>query len=172
MAVDVEQFRTLLDEERSRVVDAIEYLHRENSGPNDDEVQDNPSENHLADAATETLDREIDSTLEENSEHVLAAIDAALERIEEGTFGKCVNCGKEIAEERLDGAAVGDAVHRLQAPRGARLTEPVARRADVRVGSSTDALTPSRALTARWPRVRSNGSACPRSQWPRWPATS
>ena len=32
---------------------------------------------------------------------MLAAIDAALERIQEGTFGKCVNCGKEIAEERL-----------------------------------------------------------------------
>ena len=102
MAVDVEQFRTLLNEERSRVVDAIEYLHNENSGSNDDEVQDNPSENNLADTATETLDREIDSTLEENSENVLAAIDAALERIQEGTFGKCVNCGKEIAEERLE----------------------------------------------------------------------
>ena len=101
MAVDVEQFRALLDEERGRVVDAIEYLHKENSGSNNDEVQDNASESNLADAATETLDREIDSTLEENSENVLAAIDAALERIQDGTFGKCVNCGKEIAEERL-----------------------------------------------------------------------
>ena len=101
VAVDVEQFRTLLDEERRRVLDAIEYLHKENPGSIEDAKQDSAADNHLADTATETLDREIDSTLEENSENVLAAIDAALERIQEGTFGKCVNCGKDIAEERL-----------------------------------------------------------------------
>ena len=101
MAVDVEQFRTLLDEERRRVLDAIEYLHKENPGSLEDETQDRTVDNHLAETATATLDREIDYTLEENSEHVLAAIDAALERIEAGTFGKCVNCGKEIGEERL-----------------------------------------------------------------------
>jgi len=60
-----------------------------------------PIDNHLAETATATLDREIDYTLEENSEHVLAAIDAALERMEEGTFGKCATCGREIAEDRL-----------------------------------------------------------------------
>jgi DnaK suppressor protein len=101
MAVDVERFHTLLEEERRRVLDAIEYLHEENPGSIEDTTQDSTADNHLADTATETLDREIDSTLEENSENVLAAIDAALKRIEEGTYGKCVNCGKEIGEERL-----------------------------------------------------------------------
>ena len=101
MAVDVERFRTLLDEERSRVLDAIEYLQKENPASNGDETQNEPSDSHLADTATETVDREIDYTLEENSEHVLAAIDAALERMEEGTYGQCVNCGKSVGEERL-----------------------------------------------------------------------
>jgi RNA polymerase-binding protein DksA len=101
MAVDVERFRTLLDEERRRVLDAIEYLHKENPGPNGDETHNEPSDSHLADTATETVDREIDYTLEENSEHVLTAIDSALERMQEGTYGKCVNCGKSIGEERL-----------------------------------------------------------------------
>jgi DnaK suppressor protein len=101
MAVDVEQFRTLLDEERRRVLDAIEYLHSENPGSIEDETQDETLGNDLTETATATLDREIDHTLEENSENVLAAIDAALRRIEEGTFGKCVNCGQEIGGERL-----------------------------------------------------------------------
>ncbi len=101
MTVDVERFRTLLEEERGRVVDAIEYLHKENPGAVEDTKQDDPSESHLADVATETIDREIDDTLEENSENVLAAIDSALERIGQGTYGQCVNCGKEIGEERL-----------------------------------------------------------------------
>jgi DnaK suppressor protein len=98
--VDVERFRQLLEEERRRVVDAIEYLHKENPGSIEDETEDQTQDN-LADTATATLDREIDYTLEENSEHVLEAIEAALKRIEDGTYGTCVNCGKPIAEERL-----------------------------------------------------------------------
>ncbi|MEP6910290.1 MAG: TraR/DksA C4-type zinc finger protein [Actinomycetota bacterium] len=101
MTVDVKQFRTLLQEERRRVLDAIEYLHEENPGSIKNETQDETIDQHLAETATATVDREIDSTLEENSENVLGAIDAALERMKEGTFGTCVNCGKEIGEERL-----------------------------------------------------------------------
>ena len=33
---------------------------------------------------------------------MLAAIDAALERMEEGTYGICEKCGKPIGEERLE----------------------------------------------------------------------
>ena len=102
MAVDVDRFRQLLEEERVRVLDAIEYLHKENPGSIEDETEDQTQDNnHMAETATATLDREIDYTLEENSENVLAAIDAALKRIEDGTFGMCTNCGKPIAEERL-----------------------------------------------------------------------
>jgi len=101
VAVDVDRFRALLEEERRRVLDAIEYLHKENPGSIEDETEDQTQDNHLAETATATLDREIDYTLEENSENVLSAIDAALKRIEDGTFGMCTNCGKPIAEDRL-----------------------------------------------------------------------
>jgi DnaK suppressor protein len=101
MAIDVERFKELLEEERRRVVDAIEYLHKENPGSIEEETEDETTDNHIAETATATLDREIDYTLEENSEHVLAEIEGALKRIEEGTYGVCVNCGKAIAEERL-----------------------------------------------------------------------
>ncbi|MDX6514567.1 MAG: DnaK suppressor protein, partial [Gaiellaceae bacterium] len=43
-----------------------------------------------------------DFTLEENAEQVLSAIDAALERIEAGTYGLCTRCGKPISIERLE----------------------------------------------------------------------
>ena len=101
MAVDVERFKELLEEERRRVLDAIEYLHKENPGSIEDETEDETTDDHIAETATATLDREIDYTLEENSEHVLSEIEGALIRIEEGTYGTCVNCGKPIAEERL-----------------------------------------------------------------------
>jgi RNA polymerase-binding transcription factor DksA len=61
-----------------------------------------PGDNHLADLATETIDREIDYTLEENSGNVLREIEGALKRIDDGTYGFCTACGKPIEPERLE----------------------------------------------------------------------
>jgi RNA polymerase-binding protein DksA len=100
-ALDTSEFRTRLEDERRRVLAAIEYLHQENPGTIEEETNEMPLDNHLAENATVTFDREIDYTLEENSEHVLAAINGALGRIEAGTYGRCERCGQPIAEERL-----------------------------------------------------------------------
>jgi len=100
--IDTEHFRKRLLDERSRVQEAIDYLHEETPRSMEDETQEIQSDNHPGDMATATLDREIDYTLEENEGRVLAAIDAALKRIENGTFGICRTCGKPIGEERLE----------------------------------------------------------------------
>ncbi len=100
--IDTESLRTKLLEERKRVIDAIDYLHHENPGSIEDETDEMAIDNHLAETASVTLDREIDYTLEENSVQVLAAIDAALARIDAGTFGICRTCGKPIPPERLE----------------------------------------------------------------------
>lgn len=102
-AIDTDHFRERLLDERKRVVAAIQNLQDDHSGTLSDEAgEETAYDNHLADTATETYDRELDYTLEENSEHVLADIDAALKRIEDGTYGTCTNCGKQIAPERLE----------------------------------------------------------------------
>jgi RNA polymerase-binding protein DksA len=101
-AIDTEHYRKRLLDERERVQEAIDYLHEENSGSLEDETQEIQSDNHPGDMATATLDREIDYTLEENSERLLSAIDAALERIEDGTFGTCRTCGRPIDPARLE----------------------------------------------------------------------
>lgn len=102
-AIDTDHFRERLLDERKRVVAALKNLHDDHaSSLYDESGEETAFDNHLADTATETYDRELDYTLEENSEHMLADIDAALQRIEDGTYGKCTNCGKEIAAERLE----------------------------------------------------------------------
>jgi RNA polymerase-binding protein DksA len=102
-ALDTELFRERLEAERQRVLDAIENIHTENPGSISEEIEElTVPDNHLGDVATATFDREMASTLEENSTHVLAAIDAALGRIESGTYGVCQQCGRPIAEERLE----------------------------------------------------------------------
>jgi RNA polymerase-binding protein DksA len=103
-SVDTERFRERLLEERKRVVDAIDNIHTENPGSMNEETQELSSyqDNHLGDVATATFDREMASTLEENSNHVLADIDAALARIENGTYGICDRCGNPIGSDRLE----------------------------------------------------------------------
>ena len=96
MSIDTPRFRAALLEERERIEKALESLR-------DDETEEPAAgDNHLAETATATLDREIDDTLEENSTRMLAAIDAALARVEAGTYGTCESCGREISGERLE----------------------------------------------------------------------
>jgi len=100
--LDLDHFRDALTMERKRVADAIAYLHTENPDSSDATALESLMDNHMAETASETLDREIDESLEENAERVLGEIDSALARIEDGTYGRCVTCGKEIAVERLE----------------------------------------------------------------------
>jgi RNA polymerase-binding protein DksA len=101
-ALDTAHFKQRLLEERKRAADALEYLQQENQGLLEDEREEIQSDNHLADDATSTYDRELDATLEGNEERMLDAIDAALKRIEDGTYGTCTNCGQPVGEERLE----------------------------------------------------------------------
>jgi RNA polymerase-binding protein DksA len=104
MSIDIEHFRTLLEEERGRVQSAIKNLSDEHPGSVEDETDElaTASDNHMGDLASVTVNREIDYSLGENSEQVLADIDAALKRIADGSYGTCTRCGKEIGEERLE----------------------------------------------------------------------
>ena len=101
-AIDTELFRKRLIEERKRVQEAIDYLHEENPGSIQDETQDSTADNHPGDMATVTFDRELDYTLEENEGRLLQAIDAALTRMDDGSYGACVSCGRPIGAERLE----------------------------------------------------------------------
>jgi RNA polymerase-binding protein DksA len=101
-AADSEAFRRRLLDERLRVTAAIDFLQRENPGSIEDEVEEMPLDNHMAETATVTFDRELDYSLEESESRLLRAIDDALERIEAGTFGTCARCGRPINPDRLD----------------------------------------------------------------------
>ncbi len=59
-----------------------------------------PSE--MADVGTDAFEQELTLGLLGNEEEVLQQIDAALQRIENGSYGKCEECGRAIAKVRLD----------------------------------------------------------------------
>lgn len=54
------------------------------------------------DRATEREDEEVLESLGEAGLAELKAIEAALVRIDKGTYGRCAKCGQPMSEERLD----------------------------------------------------------------------
>jgi RNA polymerase-binding transcription factor DksA len=56
---------------------------------------------HMADAGTDTFDRDFALSLVSNEQEALAEIEAAIVRIKNGTYGICELTGKPINKERL-----------------------------------------------------------------------
>ncbi|MCA9162167.1 MAG: TraR/DksA C4-type zinc finger protein [Pirellulaceae bacterium] len=57
---------------------------------------------HMADVGTDNYEQEFTLSLMENEELTLEQIEDALERIEEGVYGTCVECGGRIPKARLN----------------------------------------------------------------------
>ena len=102
MSLDLGHFRRELEAVRARLLAARAGVNHEGSLTDESGDLSIGSGDHLADSATETFMRELDGGLEENADHLIEEVEAALARIDAGTFGACVVCGKPIGEERLE----------------------------------------------------------------------
>lgn len=104
MTIDTDHFRDALNEHRARLQAAIEHHDIGGASLTDEtgELSGSTADNHLADSASETYERELDEGLEEDAQAQLREVDEALARIEAGTYGTCTVCGKQIPKERLE----------------------------------------------------------------------
>ena len=57
---------------------------------------------HMADIGSDNYEQEFTLSLMESGGSTLEQIETALERIEEGTYGECVDCGARIPKARLN----------------------------------------------------------------------
>lgn len=92
--LDVQTIRRTLEEQRAFLRDRIArddaYLHTP-AGPNPDHF----------DLAQAQITREQRATRLAQSEQQLAQIETALQRLDEGTYGQCAECGEPIEPGRL-----------------------------------------------------------------------
>jgi DnaK suppressor protein len=100
--LDLVRFRGFLASERERLQHASRAVHHDGSLLEETGDLAIGSGDHIADSATETYLRELDEGLEENAAQVLAEIEEALGRIDDGTYGLCASCGGPIGVERLE----------------------------------------------------------------------
>jgi DnaK suppressor protein len=85
-----DQLRQQTDAARENQSDALEMAAA------DDGVKD------VADQSVKDVSQEIEYRLSERASQVVADLDQALLRIEEGSYGVCARCGRDIPERRLD----------------------------------------------------------------------
>ena len=100
MTVDLALRRAELLRLRERTLRAAAELAAGDEG--EGEINSAAGDQHIADHASDLVDHEVDQSLGENSENIVAEIDDALWRIEAGTYGTCAVCGAVIPEERLE----------------------------------------------------------------------
>ena len=96
--------RRMLEEEHARLQDVkasfdAEHLHDESEDESISELSH--LQQHQADVGTETFEREKDFSILEQVEAELHDVQRALQRLDDGTYGKCEACSKPIGDERL-----------------------------------------------------------------------
>ena len=97
-------YKNKLNQEKKRITDLINQLDDNGVTRFNAEVASELSfyDNHPSDIASETFEVEKGRALEANERALLDKIDDAVRAIDEGSYGKCQKCGKEIDKERLD----------------------------------------------------------------------
>jgi RNA polymerase-binding transcription factor DksA len=97
------QYRILLKSKRSELAGDVEQLEGEAFRKNRQDAAGDLSTMpiHMADLGTDNFEQDITLGLIETEEEEVREIDAALERIIKGTFGRCERCHKMIAKARL-----------------------------------------------------------------------
>ena len=100
---DLERFKTLLMEFRKKIAGDLRHLESDSLNMNQRDASGDLSAYsfHMADMATDNFDREFTLGLASTEQQTLNAIDVALHKIEEGTYGICEDCTKSIPQKRL-----------------------------------------------------------------------
>jgi DnaK suppressor protein len=99
--------KTLLEELKQKLINEKARLENDLSrigkkvGNEDYETSFDDLGRDKEDNASEVDEYSDNVAVEDNLEKHLKEVDAALERMEKGTYGICENCGKEIEIERL-----------------------------------------------------------------------
>lgn len=93
--------KTALEAERDRLAHEIGDMERDSAMNLSETSGENNYRDHMADQGTATFGKELDMSLEGNARELHAAVIAALDRLEAGTYGTCLRCGQDIGVERL-----------------------------------------------------------------------
>jgi RNA polymerase-binding protein DksA len=100
---DLEKFKKLLIAHKEKIFEELKAMADSGLSKSQREASGDISSYtyHMADLATDNYDREFSLDLASNERKLLFEIEEALKRIDEGTYGLCMECGNRITKTRL-----------------------------------------------------------------------
>ncbi len=101
---DAAKFKKLLLDLRDHLIDGVNFLATDNLKRTHRDASGELSgySLHMADAGTDTFDREFALSLVSNEQEALYEIEEALKRLDQNTYGLCGMCEKPIMKARLE----------------------------------------------------------------------
>ncbi|HUT73537.1 MAG TPA: TraR/DksA C4-type zinc finger protein [Armatimonadota bacterium] len=100
---ELERFRKRLEAEEQDLLERLREIASTKGRATESEVVMELSgyDDHPADMASETFEKEKDQAMLEGIHHSLARVRNALAKVKRGTYGKCDNCSRQIGLQRL-----------------------------------------------------------------------
>jgi RNA polymerase-binding transcription factor len=92
---EMEKYRRLLEEKKASLSSDLAKTRSAEEETTEEATQD------IADKAVSSYTREFLYSLTDGERSTLLQIDDAIVRIDDGTYGMCINCGQPMAEKRL-----------------------------------------------------------------------
>jgi DnaK suppressor protein len=101
MSINLKDARQRLEAKRKELQESIADLTEAHPTPvGAVEASDGPQD--FEEVAVDFLETQQEQSLLVNEQALLAEVERALKRIDQGTYGKCTNCGQPIPEKRLE----------------------------------------------------------------------
>ncbi len=101
MTIDLNMMKHRLEAKRDELRANIAGLTEANPAPTDP-IEAGQGPNDFEDIAVDFLEIQQEQSIRVNEQALLTEVLLALKRIDDGTYGICVNCGKPIPEKRLE----------------------------------------------------------------------
>ncbi len=103
MAINTKDMRKRLEDKQRELQENIQNLTQAHPETNDENYDDPTVGPHdMEDVAVDFLESHQEQSIQFNEQALLTEVQDALKRLDDGTYGKCVVCGKTIPEKRLE----------------------------------------------------------------------
>lgn len=101
--MDTDSARARLLKEQARLEGLLVAASRLHAGAQEAQERElSSSDQHPAELATETIERELDQSVVEHVKLELIELQAALAKLDTGTYGLCEGCAQPISDARLE----------------------------------------------------------------------
>ncbi|MDH4037209.1 MAG: TraR/DksA family transcriptional regulator [Candidatus Krumholzibacteria bacterium] len=99
---ELQRFRTLVEAERQRVLQRLGMIEEEIQGMAASQSGNQSYSNHMADIGSDVIEQEQAFLHASQGTDYVIALEAALRRIDKGTYGVCEECSEKIPPRRLE----------------------------------------------------------------------